>query len=289
MLTKNVFMLLIKKSKATFFLTCFSITLFLSHNGMSQAANGKPVYVAVNYIKVHPGKQGLYLDMLKTYSKKIYEYNFKQGRSIGVYISSMVLPTGSAAEYDITLINVSTDLKYLVDDSLTGKDLFKKVFPDYSDAFIDLIQAQYREVRTLVKKEIFTVLAEIDATAPPTKYYTVDYMKTAPNKAEDYVKLEKELWMPIHKERIKMGVLTDWLLLQKDMPYSASDAYDYETVNFFNNISFLQDAKYTEAIKKAFPNTDVAKSLDSTNTSRTIVSEELWKNEFYVDATNTKK
>ena len=283
-------MLLPKKSKAIiFFITCFLCTTFLSFKVTAQQASNKPVYVSVNYIKTQTGKQGEYLDLLKNYSKKIWEYNYKQGRSMGTYISSMVIPSGASAEYDITVINVSTDLTYLLDDSITAKVMLKKLNPDYSDGFVQSIMDLYQQTRTLVKREIFQGVAEINPSAPPTKYYTVDYMKTAPGKEDDYVKLEKEFWMPIHKERVKMGVLTDWLLLQKTMPYSFKEPYDYETVNFINNINFLQDSKYPEAFKKAFPNGDINKSMDSTNASRTLVKEELWKTVFYIDATNTKK
>ena len=282
-------LLLNKRNSATLFLICFLLMVFSFYTVTGQASNTKPVYIAVNYIKTHPGKQGAYMDLLKNYSKKIYEYNFKQGRSMGYYISSMVLPAGSSAEYDITAITVSTDLKFLVDDSVAATMILKKLNPDYSDAFLQSILDEYGGVRTIVKREILTSLAEIDPAAAPTKYYTIDYMKATPGKETEYVKLEKEVWMPIHRERIKMGVLTDWLLLEKNMPYTSTDAYNYETVNFFNDINFLQDSKYAEAIKKAFPNTDVNKSMDATTASRTIVKEELWKLEFYVDATNTKK
>jgi len=135
----------------------------------------------------------------------------------------------------------------------------------------------------------FFNVEEIDPAAPPTKYYTVDYMKTLPGKEDDYVKLEKGLWMPVHKERIKMGVLTDWILLAKMMPYSFKEQYDYETVNFISGLNFLTDSKYTEAAKKAFPNQDINKSFASTDSTRTLVKEELWKSVFFVDANNTKK
>ena len=214
--TKKVFMLLLKKSKTTaFFLICFLSAFFLSYKVKAQSNNNKPVYVSVNYIKIQPGKQGDYFDLLKNYSKKVWEYNFKQGKSLGTYVSSMILPSGSSADYDITVINVSTDLKFLLDDSLSPQMMLKKLNPEYSDAYLQSIGDQFLHVRSLVKREIFTALAEINPTAPPTKYYTTDYMKATTGKEDDYVKLEKEVWMPIHKERIKMGVLTDWLLMQK--------------------------------------------------------------------------
>jgi hypothetical protein len=288
--TKKVFMLLLKKSKTTaLFLICFLSAFLLSYGVKAQPGNNKPVYIAVNYIKTQPGKFRDYLDLLKNYSKKVWEYNFKQGRSLGTYVNSMILPSGSTADYDITVINVSTDLKFLLDDSLSAQMMLKKLNPEYSDSYVQSIGDQFLHVRSLVKREIFLALAEIDPAAPPTKYYTADYMKATTGKEADYVKLEKEVWMPIHRERIKLGVLTDWALVQKYMPYSSKEPYDYATFNFFNDINFLQDSKYTEAIKKAFPNVDINKSLDSTNATRTMVKEERWTTEFYTTDTNTKK
>src|ERR1017187_5792905 len=98
--TKKVFMLLLKKSKTTaFFLICFLSAFFLSYRVKAQSGNNKPVFIAVNYIRTQPGKQREYLDLLKNYSKKVWEYNFKHGKSLGTYVSSMILPSGSAADY----------------------------------------------------------------------------------------------------------------------------------------------------------------------------------------------
>jgi hypothetical protein len=247
------------------------------------------VYVSVNYIKCQAGKQSEYLDLLKNFSRKLYEYNFRQGRAMGYYVSSLLLPTGSETPYDISVIVVSSDLKFLVDDSIAPMSIFKKVNPEASESYMQSEMARYGPLRTIVKKEIFTVLDELDPKAAPTKYYTVDYMKTAAGKTADYIKLEREVWKPIHRERSKMGVLNDWVLLEKTPPLNTVAPYDYETVNFFNDMRVLTDSKYAEAIKKAFPNTDVTKSMNDTNASRVLLMEEVWKTEFFVDATNTKK
>jgi len=288
--TKKVLVLLSKKSKLTVLsLICVLSSCLLFNSANAQTKTVQTVYVSVNYIKTQTGKQGEYLDLLKNYSKKIWESNFRQGRSFGTYVSTMILPSGASADYDISVITVSPDLAFLLDDSITQRVALRKLNPDYSDVFVQTIMDQYLQTRTLVKREIFEVVEEIDPAAPPTKYYTVDYMKTLPGKEDDYVKLEKGLWMPVHKERIKMGVLTDWILLAKMMPYSFKEQYDYETVNFISGLNFLTDSKYTEAAKKAFPNQDINKSFASTDSTRTLVKEELWKSVFFVDANNTKK
>src|ERR1035438_2894462 len=137
MTTKKVLMLLRKKSKLTaLFLICFLSSCLLSCSLKAQTSSNKPVYVSINYIKTQTGKQGEYLDLLKNYSKKVWEYNFKQGRSLGTYVSSMVIPSGASADYDISVITVSTDLAFLLDDSITLRVILRKLNPDYSDVFV---------------------------------------------------------------------------------------------------------------------------------------------------------
>ena len=270
-------------------LLCCAFFVLFSFSLPAQTPDAKPVYISISYIKTNPGKTAAYLDLQKAYSKKINEYYFKQGKLMGVYLCSVVMPSGSSADYDIASVAVSGDLNFLLNDTVPVKSVVKKLFPEYSDTFIESIFEQYRQTRTLVKRDIFRGVVEIAPDAPPTKFATMDFMKTAPGKEDEYVKLEKEFWMPIHKERIKMGVMVDWLLMEKIMPLSSTDSYNYVTGNFFTSMHFFEDSKYMEGAKKAFPNTDVDKKMEATSAVRTIAKEELWELEFYVDATNTKK
>jgi hypothetical protein len=287
---KKVFMLLYIKSRIpTFYLLFFLSAFFSSYNATGQAGDSQVVYVAINYIKTHPGKQGAYLDLQRNYSKQIWEYHVKQGHALGYYINSIVMPVGASTEYDVSIVAVSPNLQFLLDDSISVGSIYKQLNPGATDGFVQSILDQYSQVRTLVKREIFIALARTEADVPPTKYYTVDYMKTTPGKATDYEKLEKEVWMPIHKEQLKLGVLKNWVFLKKDMPYKITDLYDYQTVHFFNDVKFTQgNATLFEAAKKAFPNKDMRKSYDLTDASRTLVMTELWKLELYVDPSNTK-
>jgi hypothetical protein len=54
-----------------------------------------------------------------------------------------------------------------------------------------------------------TVLAQSQQAKPP-KYLEVDYMKVQPGKHSDYVRVEHEIWKPLHQERIGKGELRSW-------------------------------------------------------------------------------
>jgi len=273
------------------FLFLLGLFFFLPDNrSPAQTPGSKPVYVSVSYIKVHPDKEAQYRELLKKYGKKINEYFYKNKVILGWYMHQVVIPSGSAAEYDYAAVNVSTSLKDLLDDSISIRTVFKKVFPGTTDRMFDSIAGQYQRVRSVVKREVFRSVTglNMDPAAPPTKYASLDFMKTLPGKAAEYEKMEKETWMPLHKERVSQGAIKDWQLFEKIMPYGAKEESDYVTVQFFDDLSTLENPKYMEAFNKVWAGQDAGKFIQNTESTRTLVKNELWLVIDYVDATNTK-
>lgn len=256
----------------------------------AQATERKPVYFSVTYIKVQPDKEKQYRELLKKYGKKINEYFYKNGTIMGWYMHQVIVPSGAASEYDYAAVDVSSDFKGLLADTISIRAVFKKVFPGMTDKMFDSIASQYQRVRTVVKREMYISVADLNMNpeAPPTKYVSLDFMKTMPGKEEDYEKMEKETWIPIHKERASMGVIKDWGLYQKILPSGAKEEYNYVTGQFFDDVSAVANPKYMEAFKKAWPGQDVGKFIQNTESTRTLVKNELWLLLDYVDASNMK-
>jgi len=272
----------------TFLLGLF---FFLPDNRSSaQTTDAKPVYASVTYIKVHPEKEAQYRELLKKYGKKINEYFYKNKLILGWYMHQVIMPSGAAAEYDYAAVNVSSSLKDLLDDSVGIRTVFKKVFPAMTDKLFDSIASQYQRARTIVKREVFRSVTglNMDPAAPPTKYVSLDFMKTLPGKAAEYEKMEKETWMPLHKERVNEGAIKDWQLFEKIMPYGAKEESDYVTVQFFNDLSTVENPKYMESFNKVWAGQDANKFIQNTESTRTLVKNELWMLIDYVDGTNTK-
>ena len=73
----------------------------------------------------------------------------------------------------------------------------------------------------------------------PAKYFQVDYMKVSPGKEADYLKVEKEMWRPLHQERIKQGLSRSWSLYALQFPSGTGEKYDYVTVNAFDQFGQL--------------------------------------------------
>ena len=85
-----------------------------------------------------------------------------------------------------------------------------------------------------------------------------------------------------------MGVLADWELDEKVLPNEANAEYDVITVNAFNNVQQITDAKYAEAFKTVWPQMDINKVGTSIGAQRTLVRSDLLKLVLYVDATTPR-
>jgi hypothetical protein len=179
-------------------------------------------------------------------------------------------------------------LKGLLDDTTSISNVFKMVFPGTTKKMMDSLFAQYIETRTVVKREIYTGLAELNMDAPTTQYVTLAFMKATPGKDTDYVKMEKDVWLPIHKARMSLGVIKDWGLYEKIMPYDSKSDFDYVTGEFFDDLNAVVDPKYMEAFSKAWPGQDAGKVMQNAMDLRKMVRTELWKVIDYVDKSNTK-
>ena len=281
------FLPLLSKSAKALFLFIFALSV--NSKVLLAQADKQTMYVAINFVKSTAGKGGLYADLLKTYSTKLQEDYFKSGKILGWYTHTVEMPVGSSAEYDMTVVTVTTDLKILLYDTTSFRDRFKKTFPELSENTVETILDSYGASRTLVKREIYTFVDGLNMSGPPSKFIQVDFMKPTAGKTADYVKLEKDIYKPLHAEMAKAGNKDDWGLYQKQMPYSDNDAYDYITANFFKSINQMMSGDYAATFKKVFPKMDINTVTTQTNNARKIVRSELWKLGVFVDGTNTKK
>jgi hypothetical protein len=289
MQTKPKPVLLTQLNKQFFFFLLIVTGLLLGSQPAQSQDKPATVYVAVNYLKTSQGRYGDYMDLLKTYVTKINEAHLKAGRIIGWYTHDVVMPTGSSAEYNFTVVTVSNDLNLLLNDTIPFKKRMQEAFPDLSENAMDNILESFGAVRTLVKREIYTYTDGLNMDGPPAKFIQVDFMKPTAGKTAEYVKLEKDTYKPIHAEMVKKGNKLDWGLYEKQWPYSSGDEYDYITGNFFSSINQMMSGNYEEAFKKLFPKMDMATVGNQTNSLRKIVRSELWRLGIYVDATNAKK
>lgn len=137
---------------------------------------------------------------------------------------------------------------------------------------------------------IFIVLSLSAQQDRPITYAVVNYMKVTPEDEIKYVKLEKEVYKKLHKERIKKGQLFGWYLFQVLSPRGDEATYNYATVDMYL-------AKGGDGLSAHFESWDIPMKevlneeeqarLQETDATRTLVKQEVfeykdgvWKDNF---------
>ncbi len=110
------------------------------------------------------------------------------------------------------------------------------------------------------------------------KYFEVDYMKVEPMKVDEYLKVERDLWKPLHQDRVKNGKVKSWSLFALQFPFGTDEKYDYVTVNAFDQFGQLEDpyAGFPELLAKVHPGVKVPDFITRTENARRLVRSEVW-------------
>jgi len=141
-----------------------------------------------------------------------------------------------------------------------------------------------KKKQTLLMKTMLLslVLAFVFACLPipgnaqnaPTVYALVDFMKVKPGNEAKYVDMEKNVWKPMHQERIKKGLITGWILYRV-LYTGSSDPYNYVTITFVDNTANLEDTWAGIDPNKILVGKDVDKLYQETLESRDLVKSNL--------------
>ncbi|MFZ1750303.1 MAG: hypothetical protein WAU01_08935, partial [Saprospiraceae bacterium] len=110
------------------------------------------------------------------------------------------------------------------------------------------------------------------------RYNEYAYMKVAPEKQEDYIKLEKA-WKKLHMAKKKAGKLDAWSLTEVISPSGADVKYNYVTRN-----SYLGETQFASSYDEAYmpENWQSLLTIDEidlvlrTDEIRTLVKNEIW-------------
>ncbi len=119
------------------------------------------------------------------------------------------------------------------------------------------------------------------ATPKPSdavKYVEVSYMKVDPAKTTEYLKVEQDLWKPLHQELVKKGQVKSWTLYGVQFPSGTDEKYDFVTVNAFTQFGQLENpyADFDQVLPKIHPDMKVEDFLSRTESSRRLVRSEIW-------------
>ncbi|MFC0262071.1 hypothetical protein [Fontibacter flavus] len=91
-----------------------------------------------------------------------------------------------------------------------------------------------------------------------------DLMKAVEGKFQEYEKAEKEVFMPIHQNRIDKGLMGHWSLLRTALPFGSEAKSTHLTINIYRDyVQFFNAQEYEDMESTAEQRAAVEKGLKS--------------------------
>jgi L-rhamnose mutarotase len=103
----------------------------------------------------------------------------------------------------------------------------------------------------------------------------VAFMKVDPDKDAEYLALERDIWKPMHQDRIKQGTMRSWTVYSVRFPAGTTREYDYAVVNTYNSLADI-DRSMLDVAAKIHPKMPAAELGRRTGAARSLVRGELW-------------
>jgi hypothetical protein len=100
-------------------------------------------------------------------------------------------------------------------------------------------------------------------------------MKIGPGKADEYRRLEREVWMPIHRERVRQGLIKPWSLWGMRFPGGTAREYDAIAVTTFAKFADVETSYPPELFKKVHPKMSDEERGARTTAARKMVRTDL--------------
>lgn len=252
----------------------FLAILFCQANTTSAQTTEPTRYTVYGYHKLNPGMRDDFLKLGKAW-KKIIAYKKKNGLQEDWSLSRVVLPTGASAEYDYITRHT------FIGEAQLANFLEKPFLPDnwQSQVTIEEIELVLRaaEIRTFVKQEVWSTIEA--TTAPDIDKATVavfNYFKQPEGKTQaDHIKMEKDIWKPVHDARVKDGAMKGWVLLGLDMPFGSTMPYDMATVDVYTDMKQMLAPWFDTYFKKIHPGKNVDEMMKQTGDATDLVKGEV--------------
>ena len=251
----------------------FSILILSSALAQSDSPT---LYVKVDYMKVAPGNEEDYVNVERTTWKPIHEARMKAGIITNWSLYSVEYPYGTNADYTYATVNIYDDFSKMKDDY--PESVMQTAHPDVNENQFGEMMAKTLASRDLVRSELWVMHDSVQPDQP-APYIHVNYMKVPSGQGQEYLKLEREIWKPVHQAAKDAGHRAGWAVYSLMYPGGTQRPYNYGTVDFFDEFSDLVVGIPEEVFKKAHPSASEEgwdEIWQRTANARDLVRRELW-------------
>lgn len=241
-----------------------------------KAQEDGPYYLQVDYLKVEQSKAEALESFLTKYWKPIHKERIATKEIMSWRVYKVQYPAGDNSEFNYVVVTVFTDFGNFDHPFEQLADIVARVHPDTD---LDGISSMSRELRTLVKSEVFKTLDLMNYSfdGDPSPFLSMDYMKVKPSMQATYEKLETDVWKPIHRHRVEKNQMTSWALFSLQFPGGTNYPYTYATANFFDSWEQLVEGWPEEYWELVHPGADHDALITMTHEARDLVISQIWK------------
>jgi hypothetical protein len=253
-----------------------SLVLYASAATAQQASQSPTPtrFVVLDYMKVAPGKVDEYVRLEQQVWKPLHQQRVTNKEMVAWALYEVAFTADTHREYDYVTANVYDNVGATEATGLLAA--FQRLHPGQVGT---RLLTQTGAARQIVRSEIWTLLDQTtpmstaNSPAAPSKYLVVDFMRS---KTGDYETVERELWKPIHQDRVKSGAADGWALYGLVLPGGTSYPYDYATVNARSSLSGIIEMYPDDLFKRVLPNISLTDIGNRTGASRDLTRRELW-------------
>ncbi len=248
------------------FLLLFSVNFLAAQNPDSSK------YIDVSYIK---SKSADYVNFEKEVWKPINQQLIKEGKKSAWYLYKLKYPQGSLADYDYVVVNVYPEWNQLTFSSTDLPDVLKKVNTKLK---VDSILMKTSAMRTVAWRQLFRLIGQAVAKeTKPSKFVIANEVKSVAGQESEYVKLEQTYFKPFHTARSAEGIMNNWGLYKRELPYGEKFSYDYVTFNGYATWDDITKQNPPTAWKKVHGDLNFNEVHDKILSKRVTVNIECWE------------
>jgi hypothetical protein len=101
-------------------------------------------------------------------------------------------------------------------------------------------------------------------------FTNIDFNKAAPERINDYLRLESEIWKPIQQEHIRQGGIISWNVFRVWFAGTGSE-YNYAVMEVYRNYEDMAFVYSDDIVTRVHPEINEAKLMEDTYRAREIV------------------
>lgn len=223
----------------------------------AQDAEQPNTYLMIDYMKVKDGQFANY-ETLEGIWKKIHKARIEAGMSEGWYFFGVASPRGANTEYDYVTIN-----RFSGEEQLAAVYESPSFIPEGAEKLLNekeraMVQ-KTEEFRDIVKSEVWRAVdvafAEdfLEAKVQVFNFFSIKEGHTS----AEHQKMERDIWLPVHKARVDDGAMKGWASLTMMMPYGTEQAYQDATIDVYKDMKqFMSPQNVPDYFKKVHPGKD---------------------------------